>query len=783
MKSYVCKVFGVCFIMTACLLTFSLFLSTRAFAEAELYVFESRIKDRCATESNAAPRGYFNYTDPTLVRSESDIFPSTYGHDDCHDEEFQDLNVYQDPVRVNHEHRFCMPGTEGFIICAYNYYPHLPHSDATATGFASAGRLRLGAYSEATDALFLEQIDYVGRGTQSQSEADASFRNRFTILPGNSGLPAGAPVRLRWHFRLHGSTQATGRTFPQKTGTLADVNFGAKVVRGIEVCQPEDGRIFCSHPSAAEFGLRAHTEGQDSDPNNPFTPDETGNISHYLDWSAYNNLGQQLGTLLRDRIVYGREESDAHMFGSFPVDSDSLVSSLEFEATVGETLEIRADLSTLAIVGGGAGSSSGGTLGSTRNDFFGTFNNSVVDPENRGLQLAFEIPPETLNDPPVANAGQDGSGNVGSMITLDGRASTDSDNGPSPLNFHWFQNGGPATVTLTGDTTATPTFTPPVEGTYMFRLIVNDGELGSGPDDVEISVTATKANRAPVARCQDVTVPTAVDSCATISASIDHGSSDPDGTTPTLTQSPAGPYPVGTTPVTLTASDGSLSSQCAATVTVTDAQAPAITCPADQTVTATSSSGAVVNFTPSTTDNCSTLMTSCTTASGATFPLGTTTVTCTATDGASLQKSCSFNVQVVPAPVTTVPFTNVSAALAVERGRTRSTGSLEYQMTFTLGAGNNGIAPPTEPVTVQIGSLTFPIPAGSFRANPRGKFTFTGMLSGVSVEASIIPVSSGRYQLKLDANRLNASGFTNPVSTQVSIGNDTGSATVRAKCE
>lgn len=290
-------------------------------------------------------------------------------------------------------------------------------------------------------------------------------------------------------------------------------------------------------------------------------------------------------------------------------------------------------------------------------------------------------------------------------------------------------------------------------------------------------------NHAPVARCQSVAVPAAPNSCAVASSSIDNGSSDPDGTTPTLTQSPAGPYPVGTTQVTLTVSDGSLSSQCTGTITVTDGQAPAITCPADQTVTATSSSGAAVNFTPSAMDNCSTLMIACSPASGATFPIGTTPVSCAATDGAGLQNSCSFNVVVASAPVPTVPFTNISAALEVERSRTSSAMSLEYKMAFTLGAGNNGIAPLTEPVTVQIGSLTFSIPAGSFRVNPKGKFVFAGVFSGVPVEVSITPVGSGRYQLKLEAKRLNVTGLSNSVATQVSIGNDTGSATVRAKVE
>ena len=56
----------------------------------------------------------------------------------------------------------------------------------------------------------------------------------------------------------------------------------------------------------------------------------------------------------------------------------------------------------------------------------------------------------------------------------------------------------------------------------------------------------------------------------TASVSVDAGSSDPDGDPITLEQSPAGPYGLGTTEVTLTARDNKgASDSCAATVIVT----------------------------------------------------------------------------------------------------------------------------------------------------------------------------------------------------------------------
>jgi hypothetical protein len=127
---------------------------------------------------------------------------------------------------------------------------------------------------------------------------------------------------------------------------------------------------------------------------------------------------------------------------------------------------------------------------------------------------------------------------------------------------------------------------------------------------------------------------------------LTNGSSDPDGDTLTLSQSPEGPYPVGSTEVTLTVSDGSLSDQCSATVTITDSQVPTITCPTDQTVAAASSNGTVVTFAPIATDNCPPLITLCSPTSGSTFPLETTPVTRTATDDIGLQNSCNFNVTI-----------------------------------------------------------------------------------------------------------------------------------------
>jgi hypothetical protein len=86
----------------------------------------------------------------------------------------------------------------------------------------------------------------------------------------------------------------------------------------------------------------------------------------------------------------------------------------------------------------------------------------------------------------------------------------------------------------------------------------------------------TTPNQVPVAKAKNVTV--SADANCQANASIDNGSFDPDGDALTITQSPAGPYPLGTTTVLLTVTDPKgATSQATGTVTVVDTTAPAVT--------------------------------------------------------------------------------------------------------------------------------------------------------------------------------------------------------------
>jgi HYR domain len=145
------------------------------------------------------------------------------------------------------------------------------------------------------------------------------------------------------------------------------------------------------------------------------------------------------------------------------------------------------------------------------------------------------------------------------------------------------------------------------------------------------------------------------------------------GTAVTVSCSPASgsAFPIElTTVVTCTATD-SYNHTASTTFPVTisaGATLPAITgTPADITDTATTSAGAVESWTaPTAADQYGTpLNVSCadpsgSLTSGSAFPIGTTTVTCAATDAYHNQGSASFTIKVNPVPTTTVSPINAS---------------------------------------------------------------------------------------------------------------------------
>ena len=114
------------------------------------------------------------------------------------------------------------------------------------------------------------------------------------------------------------------------------------------------------------------------------------------------------------------------------------------------------------------------------------------------------------------------------------------------------------------------------------------------------------------------------------------------------TPAAGGTFPVGATTVTCTATDAA--GNTAGTtirVTVRDTTAPSLVLPADMLVTATGADGAPVTFRPGATDVVDgSVPVTCTPASGSTLAIGTTEVSCSATDRAGNTARGSFQVTV-----------------------------------------------------------------------------------------------------------------------------------------
>jgi len=132
------------------------------------------------------------------------------------------------------------------------------------------------------------------------------------------------------------------------------------------------------------------------------------------------------------------------------------------------------------------------------------------------------------NVAPLAEAGPDQVVSAGSVVTLNGRGSSDPNE--DTLRYAWSQTEGPG-VPLEGDRQALCRFVPEASGVYRFALVVSDGTLSSTPDELHIIVHGL--NHVPTAEAgPDQTV--AVNTKVTLDGS---GSSDPDGDPLTYTWS------------------------------------------------------------------------------------------------------------------------------------------------------------------------------------------------------------------------------------------------------
>jgi hypothetical protein len=170
-----------------------------------------------------------------------------------------------------------------------------------------------------------------------------------------------------------------------------------------------------------------------------------------------------------------------------------------------------------------------------------------------------------------------------------------------------------------------------------------------------------------------MTAPAADASGATVGYTAPTANDAVDGPRPvTCTPVSGSKFALGQTTVTCSASDTrNNTSTKTFVIDVKDDQAPVLQLPGPITAEATSANGAVVTYSTSATDNVDGAVTAtCSPASGSTFTIGTTTVSCAAKDAAGNTNGGSFfvTVQDTKAPELTVPHTSVTAEAAGANG-------------------------------------------------------------------------------------------------------------------
>jgi HYR domain len=268
----------------------------------------------------------------------------------------------------------------------------------------------------------------------------------------------------------------------------------------------------------------------------------------------------------------------------------------------------------------------------------------------------------------------------------------------------------------------------------------------------------------------------------TVPGDISESTTDPSGTavtfsasandtvdgpiTPSCNPASGSNFAVGTTQVTCSATDAHNNTGSASfnvTVTLNDTTPPVVTVPSDISTTTQSPTGAVVTFAASANDNIDGPITpTCSPASGANFPVGQTSVTCSATDAHGNTGSATFNITVTLVdttdPVVTVPSDIVVPAVSAAGA----------PVTFSVSANDNLDGPLTPSCDHSSGS-TFPIGQTTVTCTATDAHGNSGSGSfHVTVQDQVAPTLSGMpAPIHVEANSPAGSvvHFTSPTAT------------------
>src|SRR4029077_17040860 len=293
--------------------------------------------------------------------------------------------------------------------------------------------------------------------------------------------------------------------------------------------------------------------------------------------------------------------------------------------------------------------------------------------------------------------------------------------------------------TTTVTNTATDASGNTASCTFTVTVTDNQNPVITCPANLVLSADAGRCSRSNVT----FTV-SATDNCSVTNLV----SNPPSGST----------FPVGTTTVISTATDASGNqSTCNFTVRLPDTQNSLLTCSSNLVLAADAGrcSRSNVTFFVSATDNCGVTNLVSSVISGSTFPVGTTTVTNTATDASGNTSSCTFTVTVTDNqnPVITCP---ANLVLATDAGRcSRSNVTFVVSATDNCSVTNLVSSPPSGS-TFPVGVTTVTNTATDASGNS-SSCTFTVTVTDTQNPVITCP---GNLVLAADAGRCNRSNVT-----------------------
>ena len=181
------------------------------------------------------------------------------------------------------------------------------------------------------------------------------------------------------------------------------------------------------------------------------------------------------------------EQSSVTLQGS-GTDSDGTIASYNWTQTSGTSVTLTSSNSA----------SSSFTAPDISSDETLTFELTVTDNDGATstdtINIAILAASETGNTTPIANAGDDQSVSTGNTVTLSASQSLDADG--DDLTYLWSLTSTPtnSSASLSSTTSASPTFTADITGSYVVSLVVNDGLVDSDTDTVAITASESSGD-------------------------------------------------------------------------------------------------------------------------------------------------------------------------------------------------------------------------------------------------------------------------------------------------